>query len=522
MRTFVQQHEGFVTGVLHGWDRLLFRGTLGMLGGAAGMAQFLWLSQVLLKDFGTFALNLSERVRDASLALAAAAGREPVYLRSPGVDKQALAKEIAQRDGVTQGLAAVLTAVEPCWAYQVVGNRQTKKKELVRAYRKCLHIYFYWIDPMFGWMHARLQTWLPLTLRVCINGREWLARQMDHAGVGYVRKDNCFTALDDVEAAQRLSDAQLQTNWPAALDALVPRISPAHQQVFAEAPMSYYWSLDESEYASDVMFNDRGTLAALHRRLLLQGITTLGSGQVMRFLGKRVTATGNVDGRFTGEVVSDLRRRAEGVRIKHWINHNSVKMYDKHGTVLRVETTINQPDDLKVYRAKTGGDEKDKSWLPMRKGVADTHRRAQVSRACNERYYEALGAMKSGQTLGQTAAPVCRRVKWKSRPHRALNPLADADHRLLAAVADGKFIVTGFRNGDLQALLYGSEARDATERRRRSSAITRQIRLLRAHGLIRKVPRSHRYMVSARGRVIVNALLSARQADTETLINKAA
>ena len=522
MPTFVQRHERSVTGVLHGWDRLRFRGTLGFLGSVPGMMEFLWLTQVLLKDFGTFAHDLSERIREASLALAKAAGREPRYLPSPGVDKQALAREMAQRDGVTEGLAAVLTAVEPCWTYQVIGDRRQKIKVLRKAYRKCTHIYFYWIDPLLGWMHARLQTWLPLTLHVCLNGREWLARQMDHAGVDYVRKDNCFTALGDVEAAQRLSDAQLRTNWRGLLDGLVPRISPGHQEVLAHVPMSYYWSLDESEYASDVMFNDRATLSALHPRLLLQGITTLGSGQVMRFLGKRVTAAGNVDGRFTGEVVSDLRQRPEGVRIKHWINRNSVKMYDKHGTVLRVETTINHPKDLKVYRAKTGGDKKDKAWRPLRKGVADTHRRAKVSRACNERYLEALGAMKTGQTLGQTAAPVCRRVTWKGRPHRALNPLAEADHRLLAAAADGKFTLTGFRNGDLQAMLYDAVARDDAQRRRRSGAVTRQIRLLRAHGLIRKVPRSHRYLISPGGRVILNALLCARQADTETLMNKAA
>ena len=65
------------------------------------------------------------------------------------------------------------------------------------ATRKCLHYYFYLVHPTFGPMHVRLQTWLPMKIQVCLNGRDWLARQLDAEGIGYLKKDNAFVAIDD-------------------------------------------------------------------------------------------------------------------------------------------------------------------------------------------------------------------------------------------------------------------------------------------------------------------------------------
>jgi hypothetical protein len=274
--------------------------------------------------------------------------------------------------------------------------------------------------------------------------------------------------------------------------------------------------LDESEWASDVMFRSPHLLAELYPRLVRHAIGSFGSGDVMRFLGRKVPTIG-VNAQFQGQVVSDLKRRPEGIRVKHRVGGNSIKMYDKQGSVLRVETTINDPHDFKVYRSKEGAPEESKSWLRLRKGVADVPRRAEVSQAANERYLDSLAAVEQTTPLAELTAPLCKATRFHGRSVRALNPLAATDARLLEAVNRGEFAVNGFRNRDLQPWLYPSQARTPAERRRRSARTSRQLRMLRAHGLIKKVAKTHRYQLTDLGRLAITALLAARQADTTKL-----
>ena len=522
MNTFLQRHAPSVTGMLSGFDRVRFRGTLRLLANVGGMGAFLAYMGVLLKDFKQYVQDVTQQIRDATEAAADLAGRPLRFVSSPSVSKEDIARGIAERDGIRQGLICVLSAVEVLWSYDIHRNRRTRMLDLVPARRKCLHYYHYFIHPRMGFMHARLATWFPLTVHVCINGREWLARQMDHAGIGYQRRDNCFTRIDDLPRAQELFHDQLRTDWPSMLNEIAQRVNPVHEPIFARRPLDYYWSADESEWASDVMFKSPMMLAGLYPSLVRHGMQTLGSRDVMRFLGKRVPNAGGIDGSFKGEVVTDLKKRIEGVRVKHRVKRNAIKMYDKQGSVLRVETTLNDARDLKVYRPKEGdGPDAPKRWRPMRKGVADLHRRAEVCQAANERYLDSLAGIEATTPLGQLAAKVCRPVRWKSRRARALNPLCMDDARLLEAVSRGEFTVNGFRNRDLRPLLYGNAPASKKTLRRQAGAVTRKLRLLRAHGLIRKIPHTHRYQLTDKGRTTLTALLTARQADTIALAKAA-
>jgi len=521
MNGFLQRHADSVTGMLSGFDRVRFRGTLRLLANVGGMGAFLAYIGVLLKDFKQYVLEVTDEVRCATEALAAAANRPLLFMQRPSTCKEDVARQIAQRDGITEGLICVLSAVEVLWSYDIHRDRQAKMLKLVPASRKCLHYYHYFIHPVLGFMHARLATWFPFTMHLCINGREWLGRQMDTAGIGYVRRDNCFTHLDDLPPAQELFDLQLKTDWPATLDAIARQVNPVHQKIFCKCPVDYYWSAEESEWASDVMFKSRSALTAIYPDLVRHGMLSLGSRDVMRFLGKRVPLGGGIDQSFKGEVVSDLKERPEGVRVKHRVKNNAVKMYDK-GSVLRVETTINDPHDLKVYRPKEG-DKKGapKKWRYMRKGVADLHRRAQVCQRANERYLESLASATHTTPLGELARKVCRPARWNKRQARALNPFSVDDARLLEAVNRGEFALNGFRNRDIRAILYPTTGKNKQEQRKQAAAVTRKLLLLRAHGLIHKVPKSHRYQLSASGRKIITALLAARRADPATLAKAA-
>ncbi len=521
MKAFIRRFAGRILGVLHGFDRIRLRGTKRLLANVGGMLNYLWQEQVLLKHFKSYASAITAEVRRAAEEVATSQGRPVKYLGSSGLDKEALAKEIADRDGIDRGLLCVLKAVEPCWSYEVGPNRAKKELELRGGPSKCLHYYHYFQDEELGLVHVRLQTWFPFSVQVCANGREWLARQMDRIGLKYQRRDNCFVWIEDWQRAQHLCDEQLQTEWPALLQRLANQANPALAKVFAQHPVPYYWSMEQSEWASDVAFRSSADLAQLSPRLYRHSMFSFSSRDVMRFLGRKLDTPGERFGRFAAEVVSDVKERPEGMRVKHRLGRNWIKIYDKQGSVLRVETVINDPSDMKAYRPKEGDEHGEKQWRKLRKGVADIHRRAEISQASNERYLEALATVEDSTPLAQLTDQVCRPVFWHGQRHRGLNPLARTDATLLEAVNRGEFTVNGFRNRDLRPLLFPRPAADAQEIRKQSAAITRKLRLLRGHGLIRKLPKTHRYQVSPKGREIITAILAARQANTAKLTQAA-
>jgi hypothetical protein len=438
-------------------------------------------------------------------------------LASAAASKEAIARRIAAADGIEQGLICVLSAVEPCQTYEVVHHRASRHIEIEPRYRKCLFLYHYQIHPQFGFMHARIQTWFPFAIQVCLNGREWLAHSMEAEGLSYRQRDNCFTWLEDPGRAQRLMDRQLQSDWPALLDALARGLNPLHETMFAGFPMDYYWSTYQSEWATDILFRAPAALARLYPRLVHHGLTTFLSADVLRFLGRKVPASGEPNQNLRLEVASDVKRRPEGVRIKHRVGANSVKMYDKQGSVLRVETTINDVDQYKTFRAPENKPDAPPGWQRMRKGVADLHRRAEVSQASNDRYLQALASVEDTTSLGELTARLCRPVTYKGRRVRELNPHAPEDAALLAAISRGEFALNGLRNRDLCPLLFDRPGRNKAEHKRQAAAVSRKLRLLRAHGLIRKVAHTHRYHLTKAGRTVITALMAARNANTQEL-----
>lgn len=518
MLNFLQRFGSEVIGVLSGLDRIRFRGTKRFLSTVGGMMQYLWKRKVLLKDFSEFAQEVTQTLRCTVQEQVKQWGYPLDYLNSSTTRKEYKALELAKQRGISQGLIAVLSCVEPCLSFAVRRNAQSRKLELHCRPMKCLYYYHYFLDPRFGLLHVRTQTWFPFTVHVCLNGRDWLARQLDATGIRYVKRDNCFIDVADLPAAQGLLDAQLQTNWPLLLDGWVVQSNPAHASLFASCPVPYYWSVEESEWASDVMFRSPEALAALMPRLIRHGLETLTCVDVLRFLGRREPTECGSAGHFKGEVVTDLKRRPEGVRLLHRVNRNWMKMYDKQGSVLRLETVINDPRDLKVFRAREADENGPKKWLPLRKGVADLHRRAEVSQKANERYADSLATVEETQPLAQLTERLSRPVLWQGRRVRALNPLAEPDAAMLQAVAHGEFLLNGFRNRDLRALLYGAQPKDLNDTRRQSAATTRKIRLLRAHGVIQKVTRTQRYIVTEYGRAAIAAVTAARKADVKQLL----
>lgn len=525
MNQFIEKFATHIKGVLTGFDRLVLRGHLRQIVYSQGLLAYLWDRKVLLKHFGRHVEETSRQIKQASLEVAKQQQRPCLYLQSSQVSKEETAQKIAVQDKVEQGLICALSCVEPCMSFEVIRNAQSQELELRSALRKCLHVYHYWKHPQLGFLYARLQTWFPFSVQIGLNGREWLARTMDQQGMKYQKQDNCFTWIEDYAQAQKWMDEQLKADWPQLLNTIAEQLNPVHQQIFSHFPLQYYWSVYQSEWAMDLGL-DPEQLRRLYPKLLRLGMTCFSCSDVLRFLGKKPTLEGQVPANLLAQVTSDLRRRREGVRIKHFLGANSIKLYDKAYTermaVLRPEFTMNDPSRFLVYRPKEGGDPQDLQWRTLRRGIADIYQRAQVCQKALNRYCDALASVDDSSTLEQLIHHLERRVQWQGHPVRALHPFACQDQELLQSVNRGEFTLHGFRNADLRALLYATPATSPREERKRSSAVSRKLRLLRAHGLIQKLPHTYRYQVTEKGRQIINAVLAARHATVNHLLAQAA
>jgi hypothetical protein len=512
MERFVARYQDRIAGILTGFDRMLFRGTLRSISYPKGAEIWLSSRHVLLKDFAVYAQGLTARVKAHATQVAAEAGGRPIeYLESSHLSKEDRARAIQQRDGISDGLICILSCVEPCRAVTVRGDRATRRLRFAVEERKCAHLYFYYADRDFGLLHIRVQTWFPFTLQVCVNGRAWLGQQLTRLGIPHTRVDNCVTAVTDPAHAQHVLDQLTTRRWAGVLRQLAERVNPLVRRSTGLSWRSYYWSLQESEFATDVLFRQPTDLAAVYPALARHAIDAFGAADVLRFLGRRR------GGRSVGEVTSSSLRRPEGVRVKHRVEGNSIKMYDKAGRVLRVEVTINQPRRFLVYRERTRQGHRQRCWGKMRKGIADVPRRVELSRAANARYLDALSVVPDPTPVHQLFDPLSDRRLVNGRPYRPLRPLAPDESARFAVLLDGRFLLHGCRPRDLRPLLSPRAPTDPVEQRRLTGRVSRLLRLYRAHGLIAKVAHSHLYRVTPKGQQIMSTALCCRRASLDRL-----
>jgi hypothetical protein len=507
MGAFEDLHRDRITGSLAMFDRMIFKGHLTALYKQDGARCFLWSQGVALKDFTGYAKATTERIANNARKLVTDAGRpvisfDHVKTRNRTQHKDDLAKSIAEADGITEGIICLISAVESCFSFQVRKRHTTGKLELFRRERKCLHHYLYLIDPEFGLMHVRMQGWIPYECQIYLNGREWLARQLDLRGVGYVRWDNSLLAIDDLETAAELCDRFAHKAWPRVLNAFAKKLNPILPALRAANYGGYYWVLDQAEIATDVMFKTRPRLLEIWPDLVRHASLNMSSEDVLGFLGRKLHPS------LQAQVVTDTKRRPQGWRVRHRMAANWVKVYDK-ASVLRVETVINNPREFRIQRWVTDSSgRRERRWCPMRKGVSDLWRTYQVGIAANHRYLEALAAAPlKGEGVAVLDA-LCRPRTNHGRRYARFNPLNPADLALFRAALAGQHAIGGFRNADICRRLYRQPPADRDEAHRRCERVSRLIVKLRGHGLVAKIPRARRYRVTRHGHRVMTAAIT--------------
>jgi hypothetical protein len=461
---------------------------------------YLIKNDVKLKDFKEFANSQTSLLCNHIEDYIKSSGVHLQYLYAGKQDKDGLARETHSHDPTRTGLVAAFSAVELCKTTTVVPNRETHKLEVGCRTTKCKHYYLYYNDDEFGWMYFKIQTWFPYNAQIYINGREYLSRILDRNGIKHEMYGNSFSYVEDFDKAQELADNILNKKMSDSFDGIAKKINNLLPNVEGVFNTGYYWVIDQCEFATDINFKNREDLANIFKPLVETAFFTFSSRDIYSFFGRKIS---HIHTFTKGEIVSDLRYRYQGYRIKFKINNNQVKMYDK-GNNLRIEVTINNPKDFKVLKTVVDQDEavESKKWVPMGKSVANLYRYVEISKSIINRYMNALPDIDADRLPVKAVSMVSTRKFVDGKPFSAFNILSGETLNLFVALSDGAYLINGFNNRLIRQKIFSDP-----ESKKCIGKTTRLFAKLKAHKIIKKVPGKNRYYLTVSGRKIINSIL---------------
>jgi hypothetical protein len=521
MKKLIKRFSGLVKSTLSGFDRIVFKGFILPLMSAGEVMHFCRAQGILNKDYKSWMLAQTKSIiENADQYSKDNCGHGIIRIPTWRARKETLAHERQQQEQISSGLIGVWSCLEAGSSFRARYCATTGYPQLQNYQTRCKHLYFYFDDPELGFMNIRLQTWFPYHIQVCLNGREWLRRSLEQEGIEFLAKGNKFLHIGDYEKAQQFLDQQLDVRFAERINSFLPVVFPAMQDILGPY-LSYYWTLWQSEWATDLIFTSPVKLASIMDSLLRHAHITGTSTSVLRYLDRPLTKTGNPHKRSTDEVMTRMTGFNDGIRLRHWVDKNSVKIYNEQN-VLRVETTINDPGKFLVFRHKQGQAENEpKQRLRMRKGVMDIPLRAAVSQDVNNRFMADLATLQDATPVGDFISEMTRHVVKASRRFRALDPTGK-DLEILQAISNPPFKISGLTNKMLREHLSGTGFGARRTEKQLSAKISRHLRMLRAHGIVRKLPRQNRYQLTIKGVRLTNVLNTFLAASTENLLKMAA
>jgi len=491
MASLVERYSSHLVGVLACFDRLVITGTLPGWCHPAGMAVYLTGQGLRLFDYAKqFAEPLRDAIRANAERLAQEHGLTIEFIRKVGAfRKEDRIQALLAARGTDPGLVHIFAAMETCPAYTPWHDKETGQTVLRRKTTKCLHYYFYFIDAEFGLCYLRVPTWAPFRLQFYCNGHAWLARQLAAEGIAFTPLDNTFLTIADLPRAQALADAFPVERLHRALEGFATRYCPA----VCQAPQGVHWSLLQVEYATDLIFRRREDLQPLYETLIRTALHTVKPEQVAMFLGKKL------DGRTTAELGTDFRTRTQGTCVKHYLGWAAIKMYDKQGIVLRIETTVNDVTALKHYRTVEHRDgTTETKYAPMPKTIYSLPPLRALLQASNQRYLDFLADL-DDPSDGQRALPKLGTAqKRDGRSFRGFNLFTEADLAPILALLRGEGCISGITNRMLRRVLTGKT----------SAQISYFLKRCRVFGLLKKCGKAYKYYLTKLGRRV---LLAARK-----------
>jgi len=521
MDTLLHRFGALIKGSIKGFDRIVFKGTLRPIAYAMGMQSFLMTQGVLNKNYKEWVSAKSTRIIEAANEYSQkACGKDVIYIPSCNIRKEELAHTEQQKSGIKEGLIGVWSCVESCTTFKSTYDPKAGYPKLRLENSRCKHLYFYFDHIDYGFMSIRLQTWAPYNIQIALNGREWLRRSLDKKNCKYIVSGNKFLHIDEYELAQQLLDDQLNIRWEEIFSKFLADVFPSMADILGEE-MTYYWTLWQSEVAKDYIFESPESLSPFMDNFLRHALITGTSDRVLKYMGRPVKKDGQPHPLSNPELLTRVNLWHDGMRIRHWVDQNSVKFYNEQN-VLRFEMTMNNPGKYLVHRYTEGQDKVEaKKLLPMRKGLADINVRVKVSNDRINCFTEHIATASDKTPLGKVLDRITSPVSLKSKKIRGLDVMGK-DIEILKAIADPIFDVGFISNKAIQQKLVDSIWAKGMTGKKLSSRISRHLSLLRAHGLIKKLPNQRKYSLTDKGRKITTALNAALAASTEDLMNFAA
>lgn len=521
MKTLIERFTSCVKGCICGFDRITFKGLIMPLLTASGAMDFCMANGIKFKDYKNWMMKQTRSLVAYTDQYAKAnCGQGIISIPTYRIRKEELARERQKDQGIDNGLIGVWSCTESGKSYRARYDEGSGYPKLKSYQTVCKHLYFYFDHTEFGFMNVRLQTWFPYHLQISLNGREWLKRSLLSQGIKFSSKGNKLLYISDYKAAQNALDKQLDARWVELLNGFLPTVFPMMKNILGPY-LSYYWTVWQSEWASDLIFDSLQSLNPIMDSLIHHAHITGTSTRVLRYMDRPIRLNGKPYKSSSDEISTRLMDFNNGVRLKHWCNSNSVKVYNEQN-VLRLEMTMNKPDKFQVFRHKQGQSSSEKkSRLPIRKGVADIALRAKVSQEVNERFASDLATLHEATPVREVFGDVTCRKTQNGKRARALDPIGK-DLELLQAIADPSFRISAVTNKGLRKSLKATEWGAKRTDKQLSARISRHLRLLRIHGIIRKLPNQHKYQITLKGVKLCNTLNAVLAASTENLMKKAA
>ena len=487
-----ERHAKEIAGVVSCYDRLIVQGTLPVFCYAEGMTGYLSKRGIRIFDFAQFAKPLTEAIKANAEEVAAANGLKIDYVRKKNFRKEDRVKAAIRERGSHPGLVWIFSALEPCTTYQPWHDKTSGRTYLRYDDGKCLHYYFYFIDEELGLCYVRVPTWCPFRLQFYCNGHNWLARQLEANHISYTVLDNAFTQIGDFTAAQKLADSWDASRLHRKLDEFSRRFCPILKQI----EETYHWSLDEVEYSTDIVFRRQADLQAIYGNLIRTAIHTVKPDDIATFLGKKL------NGNYQDEMGNRYNIRIEGTRVRHSMGMVSIKMYDKFGHILRIETTVKDVTFFKHYReVEQRNGESVMKFAPVKKTIYSLGPLRELLLAANRRYLEFLSAIDDSSSGIDKLNKITRTVHEEARSYRGFNFFNQEDEALFLTLARGEFTISGMQNKALRARFPQFN----------SGQISRILRRLRVHGLIKKASHCYKYYLTALGKQAVTLGLKLKQ-----------
>jgi len=477
-------YEKNISGVLGCFDRVILTGTLPQICYSQGMTSYLYSKGVRIFDYPKFAGPFKESLRTNAEQIANNNNIKIEFVAKTHIRKEDLVRKVLDKRGTHTGLVHIISAMEACGSYQPWHDKQTGKTFLKGAISKCLHYYFYFIDPYLGYGYVRVPTWCPFKLQVYINGHNILANELDKQGVKYSMIDNAFDYIEDFDKAQEICDNIDIKKIHKRLDELAKTYCP----VYSSFSQVYHWSIMQAEYATDIVFKKQGYLQSIYSELTATAIHTVKPENIATFLGHKV------DPRYQGEIGNNYNIRIEGSRIKHTMGKSSIKMYDKFSKILRIETTTNDVSFFKHYREVEHRDgTKSMQYATLKKNIYSLTLLALLFKASNKRYLEFISAFDNKEIGRKRLDKVTTSKQENNRSYKGFNLFAKDDLSLLLTVIRGEYNIFGFRNKDLRKRLPEFN----------TGKISRLIKRLKVFGLIKKAGKTYKYYLTKLGKELV-------------------